>query len=52
MNESYNIYDSDISDEEVIVKDNIIDKTILQNIITTIEEYNSSDELEIDDNIY
>ena len=53
MNETYNIYDSDdISDEEVIDNDIIKDKTILQNISTTIDEYNSSDELDIDDNIY
>ena len=53
MNETYNIYDSDdISDEEVI-DDNIIkDKTILQNINIIVDEYNSSDELDIDDNIY
>ena len=53
MNESYNIYDiDDISDEEVIDTDIMIDTTILQNISTTIEEYNLSEELNIDNNIY
>ena len=53
MNETYNIYDiDDISDEEVIDTDIMIDTTILQNISTTIEEYNLSEELDIDNNIY
>ena len=46
MNETYNIYDSDdISDEEIIEKDAIKDKTILHNINISIDEYNSSDKV-------
>ena len=53
MNETYNIYASDdLDDDEVIHEDIIKDKAILQNINVIVGEYDSSDELDNDNNIY
>ena len=54
MNETYNVYDSDdISDEEVLEPQIIVDKTILHNTNKSNKTIdNISDELDIDDNVY